>query len=117
MSSLAQLRAVLMAAELQHGRSGFHRFQFRVDGGRSGMFNVTVQISEDAYRKLVGQLTRARFYPPEKVAMLKHWARWEIAQRLEECGAVPSTITIAVHDVDDSGAYATALGRSIALAR
>ncbi len=117
MSSVMQLRAVLMAAELQHGRSGYHRFVFRVDGGRAGMFTVTVQISEDAYRKLVGQLARARIYPPEKVAMLKHWARWEIAQRLEEDGAVPATITVAVHDVDDSGAYATALGRTLSLTR
>jgi hypothetical protein len=106
-----------MAAELQNGRSGYHRFLFRVDGGRAGMFNVAVQISEDAYRKLVGQLARARIHPLEKVAMLKHWARWEIARRLEEEGTVPGTITIAVYDVDDSGAYATALGRTLSLTR
>lgn len=117
MTSVMQLRAVLMAAELCDGRTGFHRLQFRVDGGRAGMFTVTVQISEDAYRKLMGQLVRARIYPLEKVAMLKHWARWEIAQRLEENGATPTTITVAARDVDDSGAYAMALGRTLAVLR
>ncbi len=86
---------------------------FRVDGGRNGMCNVTVMISQDAQRKLVGQLQRARFAPLEKGAMLKAWARWELAQRLEDHGVLPQAVTITASDLDDFGAYASDLGRSL----
>lgn len=113
MASIAGIRTVLLSAELQPGRTGYHRLRFRIGGGRSETADVTVQISEDAYRKVTGQLARARFHPEEKRSFLKRWAQWEITRRLLEDGALPSTITVAAHDVDDLGAYALDLGYSL----
>lgn len=109
----APLRAVLMAAEIRENGSGFHKLVFRVDGGRNGMSNVTVMISQDAQRKLTAQLQRARFSAVEKSALLKFWARWELAQRLEASGALPATLTVTASDLDDFGAYASDLGRTL----
>ena len=54
--------------------------------------------------------------PVEKTLLLKTWARWEIAMRLEEQGIIPQTITITASDVDDFGAYASDLGRTLQIA-
>lgn len=113
MASTIPIRAVLMSSEILNGGSGFHRLVFKVDGGRAGMSNVTVLISQDAHRKLVQQMARARFAPVEKATLLKTWARWEIALRLEETGVIPSTVTITSRDIDDFGAYACDLGRTL----
>jgi hypothetical protein len=102
-----------MAAEIRDAGTGFHRLVFKVDGGRSGMSSVTVLISQDAYRKVAGQLARARVHPMDRAALLKDWARWEIAVRLDEQGIVPSTITITASDLDEFGAYAMALARAL----
>jgi hypothetical protein len=77
------------------------------------MHQVTVMISQDAHRKLGAQMARARLQPVEKTALLKTWARWEIAMRLEDQGVLPQTITITASDVDDFGAYATDLARTL----
>lgn len=99
-------RAVLMAADIREGANGFHRLQFKVEGGRNRMTEVTVLISQDAHRKLANQLARARVHQFDKSALLKSWARWEISSRLRDYGAVPATITITASDLDDFGAYA-----------
>jgi hypothetical protein len=106
MSTVIPVRAVLMSADIQAGGHGFHRLAFRVDGGRRGMANVMVLISQDAHRKLVAQLTRGNAFTVEKPTLLKLWARWAIALRLEETGIIPSAITITSSDLDDFGAYA-----------
>ena len=113
MSSAIPIRAVLMSSEMMSGGTGFHRLVFKVDGGRAGMSSVTVMISQDAHRKLVMQMSRARFQPVEKTALLKTWARWEIALRYAEKGVLPGTVTITARDVDDFGAYASDLGRTL----
>ncbi|MBA4180444.1 MAG: hypothetical protein C0506_07640 [Anaerolinea sp.] len=113
MGSTPPVRAVLMSAEIMNGGTGFHRLVFKVDGGRSGMSNVTVMISQDAHRKLSSQMSRARLGDIEKPALLKRWARWEIALRFEEAGTLPATVTITARDVDDLGAYAMHLGRTL----
>lgn len=113
MSNVVPIRAVLMSSEIMNGGSGFHRLVFKVDGGRAGMSNVTVLISQDAHRKIVQQMSRARFPAVEKTALLKTWARWEIALRFQEQGNLPGTLTITSRDIDDFGAYATDLGRTL----
>ena len=113
MSSTIPIRAVLMVSELKNGGPGFHRLQFKVDGGRSGMTLVDVLISQDAHRKLAAQLIRARMKPIERSELLKIWARWAIALRLEDYGMIPRTITITASDLDDFGAYAVDLGRHL----
>ena len=113
MSSTVPIRAVLMSSEIMNGGSGFHRLVFKVDGGRAGMTSVTVMISQDAHRKLVQQMSRARFQVVEKSSLLKTWARWEIALRYQDSGVFPGTVTITARDIDDFGAYATDLGRTL----
>lgn len=113
MNRSTQLRAVLMSADIKTGGSGFHQLVFKVDGGRRGMPQVTVLISQDAHRKLVAQLARARLQPVEAVLLLKTWARWEIAQRMQADGIPPNSVTICASDLDDFGAYATDLARTI----
>ena len=113
MSSTVPIRAVLMSSEIMSGGTGFHRLVFKVDGGRSGMSSVTVMISQDAHRKLVQQMSRARFQAVEKAQLLKTWARWEIALRYNEKGVLPGTVTITARDIDDFGAYASDLGRTL----
>lgn len=115
MSDIPPVRAVLMASEIMSGGSGFHRLTFKVDGGRHGMANVTVMISQDAHRKLASQMSRARLGHVEKSALLKVWARWEIALRFHETGMMPASVTITSRDVDDFGAYAMDLGRTLAV--
>ena len=113
MSNTIPIRAVLMSSEIMNGGSGFHRMVFKVDGGRAGMSSVTVLISQDAHRKLVQQMSRARFQVVEKAALLKMWARWEIALRFNDTGVLPGTVTITARDIDDFGAYASDLGRTL----
>jgi len=112
-SNANPVRAVLMSADIKSGGTGFHRLEYKVDGGRGGVSNVTVLISQDAHRKLAGQLVRARLPVIEKAQLLKIWARWAIATRLEEQGFLPSTLTITASDLDDFGAYAVDLGRHL----
>lgn len=105
---------LLMSADIKAGGTGFHRLVFRVDaGGRNGITQVAVQISQDAHRKLVVQLTRARMRPVDAELLLKTWARWEISHRIDEYGVVPQSVTITASDLDDFGAYATDLGRAL----
>ncbi len=113
MSHAAHLRAMLMSADIKTGGPGFHCLVFKVDCGHSSMLQVTVLISQDAYRKLAAQMARARLRPVEPMALLKTWARWEIRQRMEEFGLPPASVTITASDLDDFGAYATALGRAL----
>lgn len=113
MANATPIRAVLMSSEIMSAGTGFHRFVFKVDGGRSGMSNVTVMISRDAHRKLVQQMARARLAPVDKGALLKIWACWEIGLRLDEQGVLPAAVTITARDIDDFGAYAVALGRTL----
>ncbi len=113
MSNTVPIRAVLMSSEIMNGGAGFHRLVFKVDGGRAGMSSVTVMISQDAHRKLVQQMSRARFQVVEKTTLLKTWARWEIAMRFNDSGVLPATVTITARDIDDFGAYASALGRTL----
>lgn len=115
MSSSAPVRAVLMAADIKDDATGFHRLVFKVDGGRAGMFSTTVLISQDACRKLTAQMQRARVQRVDRLALLKTWARWEIALRLDDSGALPSTVTITASDLDDYGAYAMDLARALAV--
>lgn len=77
------------------------------------MSNVTVMISQDAHRKIATQMSRARLGHVEKATLLKTWARWEIALRHQEHGFIPATVTITARDVDDFGAYAMDLGRTL----
>lgn len=114
MSKVAPVRAVLMSAEIKEGGNGFHRFVFKVDGGRSDMFSTTVLISLDACRKLTAQMQRARVQRLDRASLLKTWARWEIAMRLRQDGVLPSTVTITASDLDDYGAYAMDLAQSFA---
>jgi hypothetical protein len=102
-----------MSSEINSGGTGFNRLEYKVDGGRAGMSTVTVLISQDAHRKLAAQLVRARLPVVEKPQLLKTWARWEIAMRLEDHGVLPRTITITASDLDDFGAYAVDLGRHL----
>lgn len=113
MSSEIQGRAVLMVADIHESGNGFHRLKFKVEGGRNRMSEVTVLISQDAHRKLTVQMARARVHTFDKAALLKTWARWEIAQRIQEQGFAPATITITASDLDDFGAYATDFARTL----
>lgn len=107
-------RTVLMSADIKAAGAGFHRLVFKVDGGgRAGIAQVTVLISQDAHRKLATQMARARMRPIESVLLLKTWARWEIVQRIDQYGVVPTSVTITASDLDDFGAYATDLGRTL----
>ena len=108
-----RLRSVLMSADIMKGAPGFHRLAFRVDTGRGDVIDVTVLISTDAERKLVGQLTRARLPRLDSGRLLQAWARWEMALRHRETGVLPRTITITATDLDELGAYANALGHSM----
>ena len=113
MNRATPLRAVLMSSEIRTGSSGFNRLVFKVDGCRNGMSQVTVMISQDAYRKLAQQLARARFHRIEPEQLIRAWARWEIGLRLAEHGLIPATITITASDLDDFGAYASDLARTL----
>ena len=113
MSSDSPLRAVLMAADIKAGGPGFHRLVFKVNVARTHMTQVTVLISQDAQRKLASQMARAQFRPVSTDLLLKTWARWEIQQRSDPAGVPPVSITITASDVDDFGAYATDLGRTL----
>jgi hypothetical protein len=116
MSSSAPVRAVLMSAEIKQGGTGFHKLVFKVDGGRAGMAQVTVMISQDAHRKILQQLHRVRAPQVEKGTLLKVWSRWAIGLRYDAIGLMPSTVTITASDIDDFGGYATELGRVLQLA-
>jgi hypothetical protein len=116
MSHVAPLRAVLMALDIKPDGNGFHMLAFKVDGGRAGMMNTSVLISQDACRKLLSQLQRLRVATPNRTDLLKVWARWELALRLEQTGMLPPRITITASDLDDFGAYAQELAR-VALRR
>ncbi len=109
MAAIRPIRAVLMSAEIRDSGSGFHRLTFKVEGGRSGMANVAVMISQDAHRKVSAQLSRARAGRFERDQLLKTWARWAISLRIEDLGVVPATITVTASDVDEFGAYALEL--------
>ncbi len=111
MSSSIPIRAVLMSSDIKADGTGFHKLTFKVDGGRSGVANVSVMISLDAHRKLTTQLARARIGRVEKSVMLKTWCLWALAERMEDVGALPATLTITARDIDDFGAYASDLGR------
>jgi hypothetical protein len=100
---------MLMAADIRPEGNGFHRLNFKVDGGRNGMATVTVNISADAHRKLLSQMKRARFPNYPKDTLIKSWARWAIALRLEDLGVIPPTVTVTASDVDDFGGYASEL--------
>ena len=113
MNRTTPLRAVLMSADIKTGGSGFHCLVFKVDGGRGLMPQVTVLISQDAHRKLVAQMARARLQPVETELLLKTWSRWEIAQRIQALGITPNSVTITASDLDDFGAYATDLARTL----
>lgn len=111
MTSTIPIRAVLMSSDIKADGTGFHKLTFKVDGGRSGVASVAVMISLDAHRKLTTQLARARMARVEKSVMLKTWCLWALAERLEDLGTLPSTLTITASDIDDFGAYASDLGR------
>ncbi len=114
MSRATSPRTILMSADIKSGGSGFHRLVFKVDsGGRAGISQVTVLISQDAHRKLALQMSRARLRPVEPSVLLKTWACWEIANRIENHGVPPQSIAITASDLDDFGAYATDLGRTL----
>ena len=104
-----------MASEMKTGTTGFNRLVFKVDGGRNGMSQVTVMISQDAHRKLQQQMLRARYARIEPEQLIRAWARWEIGLRTAEQGFVPATITITASDLDDFGAYASDLARTMQL--
>lgn len=113
MSSPHPFRAVLMSADIRTAGSGFHRLVFKVSSGRTQTAMVTVMISQDAHRKLATQMARARFRPVPIDLLLKTWARWEIQQRVDANGLPPLSVTITASDLDDFGAYATNLGRTL----
>lgn len=110
--STSGFRSVLMSIRTAQSGNGFNELVFRVANGRSTIQTVTVLISNDAQRKLAGQLTRARMPKVERDQMLKLWARWELATRAAE-GNLPATLTITASDLDEYGAYATDFGRSL----
>ncbi|MGH2632731.1 MAG: hypothetical protein ACRDG3_04905 [Tepidiformaceae bacterium] len=113
MSSTYPFRAVLMSADIKSDGTGFHKLVFKVSSGRTHMALVTVMISQDAHRKLATQMVRARFRPVAIDLLLKTWARWEIQQRVDDHGLPPRSVTITASDLDDFGAYATDLGRTL----
>lgn len=114
MSTDGSIRTLLMSADYTNGASGFHRLVFKVDQGRGRtLSNVTVMISVDAYRKLAMQLNRARFPRLDRDRLLMSWARWEIASRLDDHGAIGATITVTASDLDELGAYAHGFGRTL----
>jgi hypothetical protein len=105
-----------MSADIKTEGNGFHRLSFKVDGGRDGMANVTVNISQDAHRKLVNQMNRARLPHVPKDTLLKTWARWAITMRLDEMGVMPTTVTVTGSDVDELGGYAAELNEVLRMA-
>lgn len=107
------LRTVLLSAEIKEGGPGFHRLVLKVERGRGDMSRVTVLISQDAHRKLLAQLSRARVRPASTLELMKTWARWEIEYRVREFGDAPPSVTITASDLDDFGAYALDLGRAL----
>ncbi len=107
------LRTVLMSADIKPGGTGFHRLVFKVEYGRGTISQVTVLISQDAHRKLSSQLARIRMSSGDTLGLLKTWARWELEHRVDDLGALPSSLTITASDLDDLGAYAMDLGRML----
>jgi len=110
------VHAVLKAAEIQDIGRGFHRLVFNFEGGRTGAQRVTVNISQDAYRKVIDQMMRAGVHRLDKESLLKRWARWELALRRDREGPLPDTLTLNSSDVDDMGLYAMDLARTLAVA-
>ena len=104
------VRAVLMALQIERSDNGFHRVLYKVDGGRAGTLDVNVLISRDAQRKVTTQLNRGGTRRIDTERLVKTWARWAIAHRLDEGDQLPKTITITASDVDEYGAYAASLG-------
>ena len=113
MSANAPLRSVLMAADIKADGSGFHRILYKVDDGNGSMLQVTVLISQDAFRKLQSQLSRGKFRAIDRQQLIKKWALFEILLRFEDQGVLPGTITITARDIDELGAYSSDLGRRI----
>lgn len=111
--SATRLRSVLMSIRTADSPSGFNELVFRVSVNRTSIQSITVLISNDAQRKLAGQLLRARMPRVEREQMLKLWAKWEIGNRLEFGEPLPATLTITASDLDEYGAYATDFGRSL----
>ena len=102
-----------MSADIKTDGTGFHRLTFKVEGGRAGMSSVTVNISQDAHRKIALQMSRARQPHYQREVLLKVWARWAISLRLEDMGVIPATVTVTASDIDDFGGYANALGEAL----
>lgn len=107
------LRAVLMALNIEESGKGFHRVTYKLDGGRNGAHRVTVMISADAYRKLVSQLSRLGVSRVNVSTLVQEWAKWAVAERIDDGGEVPDTMTITASDVDDLGAYAAGFASAI----
>ena len=105
-----------MSSNLVSSGHGFNRLVFKVDGGRNGMSVVTVLISVDAHRKLLNQLLRSKAPAVDRLSLMKVWARWALALRLEDTGMLPATVTITASDIDDFGAYASDLARTLMVA-
>ena len=102
-----------MSADIKSDGTGFHRLAFKVEGGRAGMSSVTVNISQDAHRKILVQMNRARQPRYERDVLLKAWARWAISLQFEDMGVIPATITVTASDIDEFGGYANALGETL----
>ena len=105
-----------MSSDIKNGRAWFGRVVIKVEAGRMGAAHVTKMSSQHDDLKIAGQMVRSSMKLPKKTLLLKTWARWEIAMRLEEQGIIPQTITITASDVDDFGAYASDLGRTLQIA-
>jgi hypothetical protein len=109
-----RLNVVLMRTDLRPGDApGFHRIAFRIESGTRPLGLVTVQISQDAFRKLRSQMLRLSNMRPDEAALLTGWARWALVQRIESGQPPQPIVTITASDVDDFGSYASEIRRAL----
>ncbi|HEY5475623.1 MAG TPA: hypothetical protein VIK11_02810 [Tepidiformaceae bacterium] len=114
MATNGRLNLTLMTTDLRVGDApGFHRIVFRIESDRRPIGQVTVQISQDAFRKLRSQILRLTNARPDDASLLRGWAKWALAARLESGQPPQPLITVTASDIDDFGTCASEVRRTL----
>ena len=114
MAANGRLNVILMRTDIRPGEApGFHRITFRIENGGRSLGLVTVQISQDAFRKLRSQIMRIASGRRDESALLTGWAKWALVQRIESGQTLQPLLTITASDIDDYGTYASEIRRTL----